>query len=198
MDVSFASMVVILLVVTDPIGNIPYFISALRAVPASRRRRVIARECIIAYAVLLVFGFFGDAILKLFGISDRSLHLAGGVIMFLIALRMVFPAAETGGADPEEPFIVPLAIPAIAGPGAIATLIVLVSRSPGRTVEWLGALTIALGVVMLTLAFAERLSQALGLRALTAIERLMGLVLTAVAVEMVLRGIEIFLGQQPR
>jgi MarC family membrane protein len=188
-------MVVILLAVADPIGNVPYFISALRAVPRSRRPRVIARECLIAYALLLLFGFFGDSIMKVFGVSDRSLHLAGGVVMFLIAMRMIFPVQEKDEAPQEEPFIVPLAVPAVAGPGAIATLIILVSRSPGRTLEWVAAVTIAVGVVALTVVFAERLSSVLGERTLIAIERLMGLVFSAIAVEMLLRGIEIFVRQ---
>jgi MarC family membrane protein len=195
MDATFASTVVILLVVTDPIGNIPLFISALRQVPRRRRWRVIARECAIAYGVLVLFAFFGEPILKLLGLSYRSLTLAGGVILFLIAIRMVFRSGEPlfGDLPHEEPFIVPLAIPAIAGPGAIAAVMLLVSRAPDRMPEWIAALTIAIGAALLTLGFAERISRLLGERALMALERLMGLILTAIAVEMLLRGIEIFI-----
>jgi len=194
MDVSFATTVAILLVVTDPIGNIPVFTTLMRRVDRARRWPVILRECLIAYAVLVVFAFFGEPILNVLGVSYRSLNIAGGVILFLIAIRMVFRAGEAlfGVITDEEPFIVPLAIPSIAGPGAIATVVLLGSRAPERMPEWIAAITIAIAVATLTLGFAERLSAILGERLLTALERLMGLVLTAMAVEMLLRGIEIF------
>lgn len=197
MDISFASAVVVLLLVTDPIGNIPVFVSLLRHVEPARRARVIFRECAIAYAVLLVFVLFGEPILGLLGVSDRSLNIAGGVILFLIALRMVFRRAEGifGEMPQGEPFIVPLAIPSIAGPTAIATVVLLASRAPQRMAEWIVAVTLAIAATVLALAFAERISQAVGERALMALERLMGLVLTAIAVEMLLRGIETFIRQ---
>jgi MarC family membrane protein len=193
-DLSFVSTIVVLLVVTDPIGNIPLFISALRQVPGPGRWRMIVRESLIAYAVLLLFAFFGDSILKVLGLTFRSLNIAGGVILFLIAIRMVFPARESifGNATDEEPFIVPIAIPAIAGPGAIATVMLLASRAPERMPEWIAAITLAIAAAMLTLAFSERLGRILGDRVLLALERLMGLLLTAVAVEMLLRGLDDF------
>jgi len=192
--ISFASAVVILLLVTDPIGNIPLFVSLLRRVERSRRFLVIARECAIALGVLLLFGLFGRALLDLFGLSDRSLNLAGGVILFLIALRMIFRSPEGifGESPLGEPFIVPLAIPSIAGPAAIATVVLLVSRAPQRLPEWLLAVTAAIAVCFLVLIFAERISRWFGEHVLAAFERLMGLLLTAIAVEMLLRGIEGF------
>jgi MarC family membrane protein len=194
-EFSFASTLVILLAVTDPIGNIPVFISVLRRVDPARRARVILRECLIAYAVLVAFAFFGDSILSVLSISYRSLNIAGGVILFLIAIRMVFRTAEAlfGELPGEEPLIVPLAIPSIAGPGAIATVVLLVSRAPDRMSESIAAITIAIAVSMLTLGFAERLSSLLGERVLTALERLIGLLLTTLAVEMLLRGVETFI-----
>ncbi len=195
MDISFASTVVILLVVTDPVGNIPLFISLMQRVEPARRWRVILRECLIAYGVLVAFAFFGDSILRLLSISYRSLNLAGGVILFLIAIRMVFRPSEAlfGDISEEEPFIVPLAIPAIAGPGAIATVVLLTSRTPQRMPEWIAAITLAIAASTVILAFAERLSARLGPRMLIALERLMGMLLTAMAVEMLLRGVEIFI-----
>src|SRR6266571_2390339 len=174
MDISFASAVVILLLVTDPIGNIPLFVSLLRHVKPTRRLRVIARECAIALAVLLVFVLFGRTLLDLFGLSERSLNLAGGVILFLIALRMIFRSREGifGDTPAGEPLIVPLAIPSIAGPAAIVT--------------------VAIAVSFVVLMFAERISRWMGERVLEAFERLMGLLLTTIAVEMLLRGIEGF------
>jgi MarC family membrane protein len=193
-ETSFASAVVILLLVTDPIGNIPVFVSLLRPVTPKRRVWVILRECAIAFAVLVAFVLFGSRLLDLFGLSDRSLTLAGGVILFLIALRMIFRSPEGifGDSPSGEPLIVPLAIPSIAGPAAIATVVLLVSREPQRMGEWLAAVAVAMIVSLATLLLAERISRWVGERALVAFERLMGLLLTAIAVEMLLRGIEGF------
>jgi MarC family membrane protein len=193
-ETSFASAVVILLLVTDPIGNIPLFVALLRPVDPERRLRVILRECAIALAVLVAFVLFGRWMLELFGLSDRSLTLAGGMILFLISLRMIFRSPEGifGDSPSGEPLIVPLAIPSIAGPAAIATVVLLVSRAPQRMPEWLAAVAIAMAVTFVTLLLAERISRWVGERALVAFERLMGLLLTAIAVEMLLRGIEGF------
>jgi small neutral amino acid transporter SnatA (MarC family) len=155
---------------------------------------VIVRECAIALAVMLLFAVFGGFLLELLGLSDRSLNLAGGIILFLIALRMIFRSEEGifGALPSGEPFIVPLAIPSIAGPAAIATVILLVSRAPQRLPEWLAAVAVAMAFSLFTLLLAERISRRLGKQVLTAFERLMGLLLTAIAVEMLLRGIEGF------
>src|SRR5467141_2819647 len=193
METSFTSAVVILLLVTDPIGNIPLFVSLLRHVDPERRVRVIVRECAIALAVLLICVPFGGSLLELFGLSERSLNLAGGVILFLIALRMIFhgPEGIFGETASGEPFVVPLAIPSIAGPAAIATVVLLVSREPQRMPEWL----LAVAACLVALVFAERISRWVGEGVLAAFERLMGLLLTAIAVEMLLRGIEGFVRQ---
>jgi MarC family membrane protein len=194
MDVSFTSAVVILLLVMDPIGNIPLFVSLLRPVEAARRTRVILRECAIAFAVLLVFVFFGAAILGVLGLSDPSLTIAGGVILFLIALRMIFrrPEGIFGDTAGGEPFIVPLAIPSIAGPAAIATVMLLASRAPQRLLEWCLAVSVAMLATAALLVSADRLAKLAGEQGVLAFERLMGLILTAIAVEMLLRGIETF------
>ncbi len=200
MDLSFGSAIVVLLLVVDPIGNIPLAATLLRRVTPARRVRVVARECAIAFAVLLVFVFAGQAMLRLFGLSDTSLSIAGGVILFLIAIRMVFRSVgEIFGELPEgEPFIVPLAIPSIAGPTAIATVVLLASSAPQRWPEWTAAIAIAIAISFVVLALAERIAQRLGERTLAALVRLMGLVLTAIAVEMLLRGIEAFVRQHAR
>ncbi len=197
MDVSFTSAVVILLLVIDPVGNVPLFASLLREVEPARRNRVIVRECAIAFAVLLVFVVSGRFLLDLLGLSETSLNIAGGVILFLIALRMIFRSREGifGDQVEGEPFIVPLAIPSIAGPTAIATVVLLVSRAPQRLPEWIVALTVAIAVTLALLLFAEKISKLVGERGLLALERLMGLILTAIAVEMLLRGIEAFARQ---
>ena len=197
MTTSFLSATILLLLVTDPLGNIPIFVAALRAVPPHRKAYVILRECLIAFSILLLFMFFGKSFMDALGLSDVSLQIGGGVILFLIALRMVFPVPDgIFGVTPDgEPFIVPLAIPAIAGPSALATVLLLVSREPERLFEWIGALTVALATSALVLVFADKLQRRLGERAVIAFERLMGLVLIAIAVEMILKGIRAFVLQ---
>ena len=192
------SATVLLLLVMDPFGNVPLVVSTLRAVPIERRLTVILRECLIAYGVLLAFLFGGHTFLKLMHLSDISLSIAGGVILFLIALKMVFsrkPEANAGDAVGGEPFIVPLAIPAIAGPSAMATVMLMVSRDPGHKISWVLALSGAMLVTTLVLLSADRLQRLLGERVVQAFERLMGLVLTALAVEMLLGGIKGFVAQ---
>lgn len=197
MDLPFTSAVVILLLVIDPLGNIPFFVSLLANVEPARRTAVMLREWTIAFVVLLVFVLSGNALLELLALSDSSLNIAGGVILFLIALRMIFRRAEGvfGDVTAGEPFIVPLAIPAIAGPSAIATVILFVSRAPHRMLEWIAALSGAMLLALVALLFAERISRLVGERGLAALERLMGLILTTIAVEMLLRGIEGFVRQ---
>jgi MarC family membrane protein len=197
MDGSFASLVIILLLVIDPLGNVPLFASLLAHVPHRRRARVILREWTIALVVLILALFFGQSIVRLFSVSNVSLTIAGGVILFLIALRMIFHD-ERGifGDEPgAEPFIVPLAIPAIAGPTAIATVILVASREPVSRWVGLAALFVAMLATLVLLLFAEHMTKRLGPRVLIAMERLMGLILAAVAVEMVLGGIELFAQQ---
>ena len=188
---------VLLILVTDPFGNVPLAVAALRNVPRERRTRVVLRECLIAYVLLLAFLFGGRSFLALMQLSEASLSIAGGVILFLIALRMIFhgPEGIFGETASPEPFIVPLAIPSIAGPAAIATVVLLVSRAPHRLPEWLLAVTVAVAACLVVLVFAERISRWVGEGVLAAFERLMGLLLTAIAVEMLLRGIEGFVRQ---
>jgi MarC family membrane protein len=197
MEMSFTSAVVILLLVMDPVGNIPLFVALLRPVEPARRMLVIFRECAIAFVVLLAFVFFGNSILSLLGLSGSSLNIAGGLILFLIALRMIFrrPDGLFGDVISGEPFIVPLAIPSITGPTAIATVILMVSRAPERILEWVAAASIAMLITLTLLLFAERLSKLTGEAGLLAFERLMGLILTAIAVEMLLQGIQSFVHQ---
>lgn len=188
---SLVSAAVLLFLVMDPLGNVPLFLSALRQVPAQRQRRVILREMLIALATLLLFLFLGGQMLRLLGLSQPALSAAGGIILMIIALRMVFPSREHSLHEdvPAEPFIVPLAIPYVAGPSALATVLLLMSREPGRWLEWAGALLLAWGLCLPVMLASTRLRDVLGVRGLTAIERLMGLILVTIAVEMLLGGI---------
>lgn len=192
MKQSFLSATILLILITDPLGNIPLFLAALKNVDPSRRRLVIFRECAIAFFTLVVFLLFGSAFLKAVNLSDETLRIAGGVILFLISINMVFPGS--GGKLVEddsgaEPFIVPVAIPLIAGPSAMTTVMLLARTSPVRTLEWIGSIFIAIVVTTIVFLGSNKLQDWLGARFLSAIEKLMGLVLTAIAVEMLLGGI---------
>lgn len=196
MTKSFFQAFILLVLVTDPFGNVPIFVSALAQVPAERRWRIVVRECAIAFALLLLFMFFGRHFLDALQLSDISLRIGGGVILFLIALRMVFP--QPGGimGDIEghgEPFIVPLAVPALAGPSALATVLLFSSNTTVDVLIHIGALSSVAVLWLLVLLSAERMQRALGDRVMTAFERLMGLILTAMSVEMLLAGIRAYL-----
>ncbi len=196
MTKNFLQTFILLILVTDPFGNVPLFVASLAKVAQVRRWRVVLRECLIAFGVLLLFMFFGRHILAAMQLSEVSLRIGGSVILFLIAMRMVFP--QPGGALGEgdeagEPFIVPLAIPALAGPSAMATVLLFSSNSTGEVMVHVAALTAVLVVWLAVFLSAERLQKALGPRVMTAFERLMGLILTAMAVEMLLAGIRAFL-----
>lgn len=191
------SAAILLILVIDPFGNVPLVVSAMRNVPPERRVRVVLRECVAAYVILLAFMAGGQTFLRWLHLSETSLEIAGGVILFMIALRMVFPRPEGIFGDPPgaEPFLVPLAIPSIAGPSALATVMLMVSRDPAHTVDWAIALTAAMAVTSIVLVGAHRLQQLLGERVVIAFERLMGLVLTALAVEMLLGGVRSFVSR---
>ena len=191
------SAAVLLLLVIDPFGNVPIVVSALANVPPARRSRVVLRECIAAYVILLAFMFGGQTFLRWLQLSEVSLAIAGGIILFLIALRMVFrhPDGLFGDVQGAEPFIVPLAVPAIAGPSALATVMLMASRDPAHMTTWVIALSVGMAVTTLVLLAAQRLQAVLGERAIVAFERLMGLVLTALAVEMLLNGVRTFAAQ---
>lgn len=193
MNYSFVSATILLLLITDPFGNIPIFANALRDVPLERRPKVILREVLIAFVLLLAFMFMGEGFLRVMNLSELALQLAGGVILFLIALRMIFPPppAEVP-AEQGEPLIVPLAVPALAGPSALATVLLLVSQAPQRRLEWVGALCVTMLVCAVVLVLAERIQRVLGSRFIVAVERLMGLILVAVSVEMLLRGFKAY------
>lgn len=193
MNYTFLSATILLLLITDPVGNIPVFANALKHVAPERRARVILREILIAFFLLLTFMFVGEGFLRVMNLSELSLQIGGGVILFLIALRMVFPPPAAEEAEIlTEPLIVPLAIPAIAGPSALATVLLLVSQQPERRLEWIAALCVTMVISAVVLVSAERIQRIVGPRLVTAVERLMGLVLVSVAIEMMLRGAKTF------
>jgi len=183
-----------LLLIMDPLGNIPPFMSALKKVDAERRRKVLWREILIAYVVLLTFLFAGRYILRLLSLQEETISIAGGIVLFLIALRMVFPREEQGRDTLHgEPFIVPLAIPLIAGPSTLAMLLLLQQSSPNSTVQLFLALTLAWSVTAVILLSSTILFRLLKERGLIAIERLMGMVLVMLAVQMFINGVARFM-----
>lgn len=195
MDNQFLSAVILLTLVADPFGNMPLVNAMLGGVPESRRRLVVVRECLIAYALLLAFMVGGQPLLAVMHLSQTSLSIAGGVILFMIAIRMVFAKfdgtfGEKAGA---EPFIVPLATPLIAGPSALATVMLMASRDPTRLGMWAAAITVTMVITTVVLLAGVKLHRWLGEHAMHAIERLMGLILTAIAVEMLMAGLRDFI-----
>jgi small neutral amino acid transporter SnatA (MarC family) len=168
-------------------------VSVLRDVAPERRTLVCLREAAIAFGVLLVFMVSGEGFLHLMHLTERSLEVAGGVILLIIAIRMIFQGGgEIYASDgrPREPLVFPLAVPLLAGPSAMATVLLLASRQPDRLLEWVGALSAAMAVSAIVLLSADRIRKLLGHSLVSAIEKLMGLVLTAIAVEMILAGLK--------
>ncbi len=197
MNADLISAFVLLFLVLDPLGNVPVVASLLRQVKSTRRVRVVLRECALAYAILVGFMLFGRQFLELMHLSETAMSIAGGVILFMIAIRMVFKSPEGifGDTLDHEPFIVPLAIPLIAGPSALATVMLMVSREPAKLGLWILALTAAMLLSALILSLGERIEKLFGKSGMDAVERLMGLILTAIAIEMLLGGAREFLLQ---
>jgi multiple antibiotic resistance protein len=195
--VTLLSASVLLFFVMDPLGNVPMFLSALRHVEHSRVRRVIVRELVIALAIMIGFLFVGRFILGMLHVSRAALTAGGGFVLLLIALRMVFPSSEASLREEveSEPLVVPLAIPYTAGPSMLATELLLMTREPERWPVWLGAVCIAWLCSAVILFFATNLKQLLGSRGLTAMERLMGMLLVTVGVEMLMQGVAEYLGR---
>lgn len=189
------SAAVMLILIMDPLGNLPIFMSVLKNIEPKRRRIVLIRELLFALGILFVFLFSGQALLDFLNVRQESVSIAGGIILFLIGIYMVFPrpGGITGVAVGEEPFIVPLAVPMIAGPSTLAALILLSNQHPDRMLDWAIALAIAWVVSAVILLFSGLFHRILGEKGLTAIERLMGMILIMIAVQMLLDGIAKYL-----
>lgn len=188
------SATITLILVMDPLGNVPFFLAALNKVEKKRRQWIILRESFIAFIILALFLFFGQYVLDGMHISQPALSIAGGIILFLISIRMIFPHPdEDKTKDVGEPFIVPLAVPLLAGPSTMTFVMLLAQQAPYEMWNWTIALTTAWFISTVILVFADYLRKILGERGLIAIERLMGMILTTMAVQMFLTGFEQFL-----
>jgi multiple antibiotic resistance protein len=185
------SMAVTLFLIMDPFGNIPIFMPILEKVPANRRRRVLVRELLIALVVIVGAILCGRYVMEFLGLRQESVSMAGGIILFIIGLRMVFP---TRSPQPDQevdgdPLIVPLAVPLIAGPSLLAVLLLFATAEPGGLVNLLLAATSAWLATFVVLLGSTFLLRFLTKRGLVAVERLMGMVLVALAVQLFLEGI---------
>jgi multiple antibiotic resistance protein len=195
--VSTLSAAILLFMILDPLGNVPIFLSLLKPLPPARRRIVLARELLIALAVLMGFLWGGQYILEAMHLRQESVSIAGGIVLFLIGLRMIFPSPEgVFGETPDgEPFIVPMAIPLIAGPSGMAAVMLMSNSEPGRMGDFSLALLLAWLATAVILFSATALYRLLGRRALAAIERLMGMLLVALSVQMFLDGVAAYLAR---
>ena len=195
---STISTALLLFLILDPLGNIPVFLSVLKPLTPARRRIVLLREMLIALGVLFAFLWGGSYVLELMHLRQESVSIAGGIVLFLIGLKMIFPSPEGmfGETPGGEPFIVPLAIPLVAGPSGMASVMLLGSQEPDRMADWSLALFLAWLATAVILFSATRLYKVLGQAFLVAVERLMGMLLVAISVQMLMDGIAISLRAQ--
>jgi multiple antibiotic resistance protein len=176
----------------DSFGNVPIFLAILQDIPHYRKYKILARELIIALVAMVLFNYMGSFLLKALQINTYSVHISGGIILFLISLKMIFPPSKSPSSPDakididKEPFIVPLAIPLIAGPAVLAAIILY---SEKRATESLLAIICAWSATAVILLAAPFLDKLLGKKGLTACERLMGLILTMLSVQMLLSGL---------
>ncbi|BCO15739.1 YhgN family NAAT transporter [Aeromonas hydrophila] len=189
------SAAVMLFLIMDPLGNLPVFLSILRHIDPKRRRKVMMRELLFSLVIMMAFLFAGQQILNFLNLRQEAVSIAGGIILFLIAIKMIFPSegGVTGLAAGEEPFLVPMAIPMIAGPSILASLLLLANQEPTRMADWSLALLMAWGASAVILMFYEVFNKLLGERGLTAVERLMGMLLVMISVQMLLDGVHHYL-----
>lgn len=190
------SATILLLLIMDPLGNLPIFMSVLKHLEPKRRRRVLMREMLIALLIMLLFLFAGEKILAFLNLRTETVSISGGIILFLIAIKMIFPGQESsssGLSAGEEPFLVPLAIPLVAGPSLLATLMLLSHQYPHQMGHLVGALLIAWGATVVILLLSGLFLRLLGDKGVNALERLMGLILIMLATQMFLDGIRAYL-----
>ena len=185
-----------LFLLMDSVGNIPLYISFLKKINPQRQRVIIIRELVIALFIIILFNFIGDAVMQFLHIQNNTIQIAGGIILFILALKMIFPPHgdphETLPQD-AEPFVVPLAVPLIAGPAVLAAVMIYAKQE--SSLLMVGAILIAWGASLLILLSSSFLQKILGSRGITALERLMGLILTLLAVQMFLSGLRSFMDQ---
>ncbi|MFA6434397.1 MAG: MarC family protein [Elusimicrobiales bacterium] len=189
------SAVFTLTLVMDPLGNIPLFMAALKNVPEERRKKIVTRELFIALGIMLFFLGFGNYLLGLLALDVTAMSVAGGIVLFLIALQMIFPPRHPSfGENPGgEPFIVPLAVPLVAGPSTLTTIMIFSMKDPGAWPTWLAMIGLSWAINVAILILAGRFSRLLGDRGLLAVEKLMGMILITISVQMIMMGVKKFI-----
>ncbi len=194
MDVFSAG--IMLFLIMDPLGNLPIFVSILKGVPVERRTRVLVRELLLAYGIMVGFLFAGRHVLSFLHLRQESVSISGGIILFIIAIKMIFPRGGSYEEIPDgEPFLVPLAIPMVAGPSVLAALLLLTNSGDGTYVHWMLSLTGAWLASAVILLMSNTVYRLLGQRGLIAMERLMGMVLVMLSVQMFLDGVIAYIGR---
>jgi len=197
-SMSLLSAALLLLLIIDPFGNLVTINALLAEMPKGRRQVFILRECLLAFAVLALFLFAGNALLGFLGIRAPTLSVSGGIVLFLIAIRMVFPSRSHPIATVDgEPVLVPIAVPLIAGPSTLAILMLMANRDPSRLALWFGALALAMTASTLVLWLSPLFYERLGRPFTNAIERLVGMILIMLSVQMLLDGIGQYFAAAP-
>lgn len=196
---SLLSLSFSLFLLMDPLGNIPLYLSLLKNFPAKRKRYIILRELIIALVTILLFAYAGNELLDLLRISQESIMVSGGIVLFLIAIRMIFvqsekPCPTQSATQDEEPFVVPLAIPLVAGPSVLAAVMIFAHQTE-TLFTLIGAILIAWAISTVILLASSYLEKLLGWRGIVACEKLMGLLLTLISTEMILSGLSSYFGK---
>lgn len=185
------STTILLILIMDPLGNLPIFMAILKNLDAKRRRIVVIREMIIALIVMLLFLFVGEKILTILNLKTETVSISGGIILFIIAIKMIFPSEESNsGSSSEEPFLVPLAIPLVAGPSLLATLMLLSHQYLNHMSYLVGSLMIAWCLTVIILLLSNLFLKLFGEKGVNALERLMGLILIMLSTQMFLDGIK--------
>lgn len=192
---SVLSAAALLFFLIDPLGNIPALLAVLKGIDPRRQRLIIARELLLALGVLILFLFAGKPLLNFLQLGQEAVTISGGIILLIIGIRLIFPQASgvMGETPAGEPFLVPIAIPMIAGPSIMAMLILMTQSQPGNMLNWFLALILAWSLAAIILMTAPALMRILKERGLAAVERLMGMILLMMAVQMLINGFkEIF------
>ncbi len=205
MEVNFSiiSTAIVLTFILDPFGNVPLLLTILKDVDAKKHRRIIIREMIIGLVILILFLFAGRNFLNLFHLETTSVTIAGGLIFLIIALKLIFPPSEGSNifASTGEPFIVPIAMPMVAGPSALATIIVMSNKNSENLTGLFLALIIAWAISSIILLLSPLFYRLLRTKGLIALERLMGMLLLIMAVQMLMDGLSeymrVFIGSLP-
>jgi len=191
---NFLSLFFLFFLIIDPLGNMPVFISVLKNIEPKKRQKIIIREMCIALGLMILFLFCGKYIMRIFNIQEPSLSIAGGILLFLIAIKMIFPASENEfDSRIGDPFLVPLAIPMIAGPSILTMLLILSKKEAEHIFKVFLALFLAWSVSIIILLLSNFFSKLLGNKGIVALERLMGMILTVIAVQMFINGLKLFL-----